>query len=227
MGKANRWRQSAVWLPILTSVGWMTLALVLFTLMVTASASDDPVVRVGAMSMAHRLDLRLLAPLANTSALTGFLLAAATPWGFFRNWWVLVKFVITTVQLNLGIFLLSPALQAAEEAARAGEPNPVAGPQMAGSAFMAGAISFQAWLSVTKPWRRTPWAGAGKLPAAPRWVLVGAVCGPLADLAIGARPVPVRSPGPRGSARSTASRSASAPGSSPSHWWRRCTSTKP
>ncbi|GLY68291.1 DUF2269 family protein [Amycolatopsis taiwanensis] len=185
MSRANRWRQSAVWLHILTSVGWMTLAVTLVTLMVTAGASDDLAVRVSAMSMAHQLDLHLLAPSANASALTGFLLAAATPWGFFRSWWVLAKFVITIVQLNLGIFLLSPALQAAEDAARAGEENPATGLQIAGTAFMAGAIAFQAWLSVTKPWRRTPFSATGKPPSAPAWVFAGSVWAPLTDLAAG------------------------------------------
>lgn len=183
--RSNRWRQSAVWLHILLSVSWMTLAVTLFTLMVIAAASDDPAVWVSATSMSHQLDLRLLAPLANASALTGFLLAAATPWGFFRNWWVLVKFLITIVQLNLGIFLLSPALETAEDAARVGAKNPAAGLEMAGTAFMASAIAFQAWLSVTKPWRRTPWSATGKLPSAPTWVFAGTVWAPLTDIAVG------------------------------------------
>lgn len=185
MSKANRWRQSAVWLHVLTSVGWMTLALTLFTLMVIAAVSDDPAVRVSALSMSNQLDLHLLAPLANAATLTGCLLAAATPWGFFRNWWILVKFVSTIVQLNLGLFLLSPALQTAEDAARAGEGNPAGGLQMAGSAFMVSALAFQAWLSVTKPWRRTPWSATSKLPSAPTWVFAGSVWAPLADIAGG------------------------------------------
>ncbi len=74
-------------------------------------ATDDPsTTRDAATSMAHLLDGRLLGPMADASAFTGIMLAAATPWGFFRHWWVLAKFLITLVQLYLGIFLLSPAL---------------------------------------------------------------------------------------------------------------------
>lgn len=198
MRATKTWRQSAVCLHILTSVAWMTLAVVLFTLMATARAATDPSVRVSALSMAGRLDLHLLAPLANASAFTGFLLCAATPWGFFRHWWVLAKFAITIVQLNAGIFLLSPALHAAEDAVRAGEQLPSPGPRLAGTACMAGAMAFQAWLSQTKPWRRTPWTAPAKPPNAPAWVFAAAVAAPLADIAVGTAlgfPLPVLSAG--------------------------------
>jgi hypothetical protein len=186
---AQRWRQAAVWLHIITSVGWMSQALALVALMTVSFTSGDVSVRVSATSMAHVLDTSLLAPLANAAAFTGFMLAASTPWGYFRHWWVLVKFAITIVQLYAGIFILSDALQDSVMAARAGEPTPPL-PQIVGAGLMAGAIAFQAWLSVVKPWQRTPWTAGGgkrapKLPTAPRWVFVATVCAPLVDIAVG------------------------------------------
>ncbi len=176
------WRHAAVWLHIITSVGWMAEALTLFALMLIGSGGD-PGRRASAMSMAHAIDLHLLAPLANASAFTGFLLAAATPWGFFRHWWVFGKFTITVVQFHVAILVLSPALADAERAALAGEPPP--GALVAGTVLMASAIAFQAWLSVAKPWKRTPWAGAAKPPTGPLWVFVAAVCANGADAGIG------------------------------------------
>ncbi|MDQ0376763.1 hypothetical protein [Amycolatopsis thermophila] len=176
------WRHAAVWLHIITSVGWMAEALTLFALMLIGSGGD-PGRRASALSMAHVIDLHLLAPLANASAFTGFLLAAATPWGFFRHWWVFGKFTITVVQFNVAIIVLSPALAAAERAALAGEPAPW--PLAGGTALMASAIAFQAWLSVAKPWKRTPWAGPGKPKTGPVWVFAAAVCAPIADAGIG------------------------------------------
>jgi hypothetical protein len=185
--RGQHWRQLTVWLHVITSVGWMGQALALASLLTLSLTTHDQSVRVGATTMANHLDVTLLANLANASAFTGFFLAAATPWGFFRHWWVLAKFTITVVQLYLGIFVLSDALRGSVVAARAGAPAP---PTLAlGACLMAGAMAFQAWLSIPKPWGRTPWAAriasgrAAKLPAAPEWMFAVAVLAVLADLA--------------------------------------------
>jgi hypothetical protein len=178
------WRQLALWLHVITSVAWMTQALTLCVLLSVCLATDDQAVRVSTTSAAELLDNRLLAPMANASAFTGFMLAAATPWGFFRHWWVLTKFAITVVQLNLGIFVLSSALAETAETAGAGG---TAGRMAVAGALMSSAIAFQAWLSIAKPWSRTPWAARDRRPAsgdtAPRWVFVVTVVVGLVDLA--------------------------------------------
>jgi hypothetical protein len=173
----KRWRQLTVWLHILSSAGWMAQAMTLCVLLSVGLGAEDDSVRDAATSMAAAVDARLLAPMADASAFTGIMLAAATPWGFFRHWWVFTKFTITLVQLFLGIFLLSPVLA----------HSVIAGPslrQVVGTALMAGAIAFQGWLSVAKPWGRTR---PGRRPAAgtaPPWVFVLTVLGGLADLAL-------------------------------------------
>src|ERR1700742_365044 len=108
---AKSWRQLAVWLHVVSGVGWMAQALALFSLITYGLAT--PGQQSAAMGMADRIDMTLLAQMANVSTFTGFMLAAATAWGFFKHWWVLAKFTISTVQLYLGIFVLSPALRAA------------------------------------------------------------------------------------------------------------------
>ncbi|MFI9643319.1 hypothetical protein ACIG87_25260 [Micromonospora sp. NPDC051925] len=183
----RRWRQLTVWLHVVTSVGWMTLALVLFVLLVASLTTESRAVAVSATSMAHLLDGRLLAPLANASAFTGLMLAAATPWGFFRYRWVLVKFAITLVQLYLGIFILDEALAETASAAATGAAGPAL-PMAVGSALMAGAIAFQAWVSIAKPWSTTRWMPADRrqvsAETAPRWVFVATVAGVAADLTV-------------------------------------------
>lgn len=190
-GRRNQtWRQLTVWLHVLTSVGWMGQGLALVSLFVLSLAAGDPDVRLAAVSMAEHLDTELLAPLANASAFTGFVLAAATPWGFLRHYWVLTKFGITLVQLHVAIFLLSPAVHESVVAARSDLPGPTA-PLLAGSILMVSAIAFQGWLSIAKPWSRTPWAEAGargraaKLPTAPRGTFVAIVFATVADLTCG------------------------------------------
>jgi hypothetical protein len=163
-----RWRQAVVWLHVVSSVAWMSQALALLVLLVS-----------GSPSAADRLDSTLLAPMANVSAFTGLLLAGATAWGYFRHWWVLTKFVLTFVQLYAGIFLLSAALR--ESAATGVVPwlQPV------GTALMASALAFQAWLSVAKPGKKTPWSPAAKPPTAPAWVFVAGIGAPIVDVAAG------------------------------------------
>ncbi|MFJ7210241.1 hypothetical protein [Amycolatopsis sp. NPDC098790] len=168
MKSSPRWRQAVVWLHVVSSVAWMSQALALVVLMSS-----------GAPAMADRLDSVLLAPMANVSAFTGLLLAGATAWGYFRHWWVLTKFALTLIQLYAGIFLLSPALR---ESAGTGA---VAWQQIAGASLMASALSFQAWLSVAKPGRKTPWSAAAKPPTAPTWVFMAGVGAPAFDVTAG------------------------------------------
>lgn len=184
--RGQTWRQLTVWLHVITSVAWMGQALALASLLTLSLTTHDQAVRVGATSMANHLDVALLANLANASAFTGFFLAVATPWGYFRHWWVLVKFALTVAQLYLGIFVLSDALRDSEVAARTGAP---ASATLAfGTCLMVGALAFQAWLSIPKPWGRTPWAARGsrgraaKLPTAPEWMFALAVLAVVADV---------------------------------------------
>ncbi|MCP2166815.1 hypothetical protein [Goodfellowiella coeruleoviolacea] len=182
--RTSRWRRVSLWLHVITSVGWMGQALAMASLLVLALTTGDSAVRAAATGMAEHVDHTLLAPLANASAFTGFMLASATPWGFFRHWWVLAKFAITVVQLHLGIFVLSAALGTAATTAAPTVPLAV------GTALMASAIAYQAWLSVAKPWSRTPWTSAAarqraaSQPGAPRWLLATALAVP-ADIGLG------------------------------------------
>jgi hypothetical protein len=109
----RRWRQLTLWLHVLTSVGWMALAVVLLALLVLAR-TDGVATAFAATAMAAYLDIALLAPLANASAATGLMLSMATAWGLAQHRWVLAKFAFTLVQLYLGIFVLSDALHDAE-----------------------------------------------------------------------------------------------------------------
>ncbi|WIY03589.1 hypothetical protein QRX60_06965 [Amycolatopsis mongoliensis] len=172
-----RWRQTVVWLHAVSSVAWMSQALALVVLMSPALA--HPGQAAAPTSMADRLDSVLLAPMANVSAFTGLLLAGATAWGYFRHWWVLTKFALTLIQLYAGIFLLSPALR------ESADTSTVTWPQIAGASLMASALSFQAWLSIAKPGKRTPWSPAAKPPTAPTWVFVAGVAAPAVDVPAG------------------------------------------
>jgi hypothetical protein len=158
-------RHLLVWFHAVTSIGWMTLALCLATLLIFGREHGDR----SAVLMAQVLDKQLLQHLGTASAFSGFMLSALTPWGYFRYWWVLAKAVISVSQLYVGAFVLSPQLD--HEA----WPRPV------GALLMVSALAFQAWLSIAKPWRQTPWSTRRKPPSAPGWFYPAAVAVPVID----------------------------------------------
>lgn len=153
---AQRARQLLVWMHIITSVGWMSQALSLFALLVFAYISvGQPDAQLSSLRMAELLDRHILVYFGNAAAYTGLMLSALTAWGYFRYWWVLTKFTITVVLLYVAIFVLAPALKAAAS----GQASSTL-PYVVAPLLMATAIAFQAWLSVAKPWKRTPWSSA-------------------------------------------------------------------
>jgi hypothetical protein len=161
-------RYLLVWFHAVTSIGWMSLALCLCILLVLGTP--------GALDAAQVLDESLLQHLATSAAFSGLMLAALTPWGYFRYWWVLTKFAITLTQLYMGIFVLGPRLATAH----AGDTFVL----LASSALMASAIAFQAWLSVAKPWPATPWSVRRiRPPSGPQWMYLAAVAIPVLDYA--------------------------------------------
>lgn len=171
----KRARTLLVWLHVVTSVGWLSQALALFTLLLYGLNTGD----VDAFRMARVLDHHVLAFMGATSAFSGMMLSATTPWGYFKHWWVLGKFVITVVQLYTGIFVLSGRLEAAAN-------GDVSAWTPVGTALMVAGFAFQTWLSVAKPWGRTPWADPKvKLPTASAKAFVLALTIPLADLGLG------------------------------------------
>jgi hypothetical protein len=170
----KRARTLLVWLHVITSVGWMSQAVALLALLLYGMESGD----VHAFEMARFLDHRVLAVMANISAFSGMMLSATTPWGYFRHWWVLAKFVITVVQLYVGVFVLSGNLEAAAQ-------GHVTVWMPVGTSLMISAIAFQAWMSVAKPWGRTSWADPKvKLPTASTAMFVVALVVPAADFAV-------------------------------------------
>jgi hypothetical protein len=63
----------------------------------------------------------LLVPLALASLASGVLLGRLTPWGLARHWWVLLELLLTTAGTVLALVVLTPSLQAAADAALAGD----------------------------------------------------------------------------------------------------------
>lgn len=90
-----RLRKFVLTAHVTTSVGWLGAVLAYLALDVTATTSRDvPTVRAAYVGM----DLTIwyaIVPLALASVLIGIINALGTPWGLFRHYWVLLKFLLT------------------------------------------------------------------------------------------------------------------------------------
>lgn len=174
-----------VFLHVMSSLGWWAMGLAQLSFIAVALGHTGTA-RLAALEAAQHLDHTLLIYFANAAAYTGIMLAALTPWGFFRYWWVTVKFTVTIVITVVGIALLGQWRQEMIDAARNAGPGPSTLLVLSSVAATVAALGFLTWVSIAKPWGRTrPGAGRERTPHRPRartFLLVTAV--PLADYAL-------------------------------------------
>lgn len=82
---------------VTSSVGWLGALGGFFVLAVAGLASEDPQTVRAAYPAMDLIARFVIVPLALASVLTGLVQALGTPWGLFRHYWVLIKFVVTVV----------------------------------------------------------------------------------------------------------------------------------
>jgi hypothetical protein len=151
-------------LHIGSSIGWLGGGFAQLTVNFVALWAADDHLRHAAHEIAHALDRWPLTALSLTAIVTGVLLGLKTKWGLIQYWWVAVKLVLTVVLLvGVPIFVGGWVLDAID---RTTAGNSLADPAYLAdrAALMASSIAiiitllFMLFLSVVKPWKRTPWA---------------------------------------------------------------------
>ncbi len=168
-------------LHVLTSVGWLTMALAQVTLILHAMTVADAQTRRSALTMTEFIDHAVLQPAATSSAYTGLVLSALTSWGFFRFTWVAVKLAVTIGGLYLGIAHLGQWLHAGVLASATGGLGPVDLSVYWATALIV-ALVLASWLSVAKPWGRIrPGKRVRREPDAHPAVWVAALLVPFVD----------------------------------------------
>jgi hypothetical protein len=190
MGKAasRAGRQVMVFVHVVSSVAWLTLALAQFALFAHGSVAD-PAIRESAYTMAVFLDHSLLQVFAEMSAFTGLMLSALTAWGLFRHWWVLIKFVISIGMFVFAIGWLGQWGEAAAAASAQGVALPLER-QLIGNLAMVAGLALAAWLSVAKPGGRVRRGSVPvKTPSPPQWLWFALLTVPLIDILVLGRPM--------------------------------------
>ncbi|HEX2299088.1 MAG TPA: hypothetical protein VHH34_11335, partial [Pseudonocardiaceae bacterium] len=140
-----------VFLHVLCSLGWWAMGLAQLSFMLVALDRTGEG-RLVALEAAQHLDHTMLIYFANAAAYTGIMLAALTPWGFFRHWWVTVKFAATIVVTVVGIALLGQWRQQMIDATRSGGPGPSTLLVLGSVAATVAVLAFLTWVSIAMPW---------------------------------------------------------------------------
>lgn len=116
------WRKVVLLAHIITAVGWLGAVLAYVALDVAALSSEDPG-RIRALWLARDLTVRYaILPLALASVGIGVVNALGTPWGMFRHYWVVMKFLLTLAAT--GILLQEASSISFMAQASAGDANP-------------------------------------------------------------------------------------------------------
>ncbi len=101
-------RKLALTTHVTTSVGWLGAVAGFFALAVAGLTSQDAqMVRAAYLAM-ELTGWCVIVPLSLTSLPTGLVMSLGTEWGLFRHYWVLAKFLITSLATILLLVHMQP-----------------------------------------------------------------------------------------------------------------------
>lgn len=155
---SKKTRQLLVFAHVVVSLGWMGAGAANVVLAMTAGYSVPGELQRICYLMISRLDDAIVIPAAFASLVSGVVLGVVTPWGVTRYWWVLIKLVVTVAVIAYSTFGIGVWVEESIQVSSAGLESPVAGPLAYGAGLNIVAFLFMTWLSVAKPWGKTPWA---------------------------------------------------------------------
>ena len=92
-----RLRKLALTAHVSSSVGWLGAVAGFLALAIAAQTSRGPEIVRGAYVAMELTGWYVIVPLCLAALLTGLVMSLGTPWGLFRHYWVLLKFVITVI----------------------------------------------------------------------------------------------------------------------------------
>ncbi|HEX6502820.1 MAG TPA: hypothetical protein VF011_06195 [Terriglobales bacterium] len=180
---------------IVSTVGWIGAIAAFLALAVAGLTNHDARIVTSAYVAMKLVGWRVIVPLGLASLLTGLVQSLGTEWGLWRHYWVIVKFVLTTVATVLLLLHMTLADRLADIANQpAFLSSRFHGPRIHMMADAAAAIALlivNTVLSVYKPRGMTPYGlrkhraqyaiGASetayvpeleKAASAPKWVKV-------------------------------------------------------
>ncbi len=171
-----RVRKLALTTHVTFSVGWLGAVVAYLTVAIAGLTSLDPQLVKGTYVTMQLMAWFVIVPFAIAALVSGLVQSLGTEWGLFRHYWIIAKFVLTTLGT---VILLLHAPRVTEMAVRAAESALASGDHSqqrlalvihaaGGLAILLGATV----LSIFKPWGKTP-HGKGEPGALKRYLLIG------------------------------------------------------
>jgi uncharacterized membrane protein len=154
-----RLRKFALTAHVTSSVGWLGTVAGFQALAIAAVRSREPEAVRGFYLAMELTGWYVIVPFCVASLVTGLIMSLGTPWGLFRHYWVLVKFLITVVA-SLILFgftqtLTSLGEMAADPTLSMGELGNLKQSPVLHSGGGMLAILVATTLAVYKPWGMT------------------------------------------------------------------------
>jgi hypothetical protein len=182
-------RKLALTAHVTSSVGWLGAVASFLVLAVSGLIGKDVQMVRSAYLATELTTWFVIVPLAFASLLTGLVIALGTPWGLFRHYWVLVKFMLTVLATTLLLLHTQPIgrlAAVARETTVAGADMRALQTQIVGDAVAALlALLVNVTLSIYKPLgmtaygrrrqevqREPPPTRGGAREGAPVWITV-------------------------------------------------------
>lgn len=134
-------------------------------LMVAALGPGESGAELFAYDMARKfVDDFVIIPGAMGCLLSGLMISAFTPWGFFKHRWVTLKWIFTVACILYGTFVLGPMINGQPGISRALGLEALTDPvyqanrsnNLLGGGLQLLAIFFMICISTLKPWKRRP-----------------------------------------------------------------------
>ncbi len=175
-------RKFALTAHVTSSVGWLGAVAAFLALAVAGLTGQDAQMVRAAYLATEFITWYVIVPLAFASLLTGLIVSLGTPWGLFRHYWVLLKFVLTILATILLLMHTRPigvlAGVAREKIVASADVGRVQVQLVADAGAAVLALLVNVTLSVYKPrgmtryGRRKQHDIADDAGSTPRWVTV-------------------------------------------------------
>lgn len=167
-----RLRKFALTAHVTSSVGWLGTVASFQTLAIAALTSRELETVRGFYSAMQLIGWYVIVPFCAASLVTGLVVSLGTPWGLFRHYWVLVKFLITVIAALI-LFGFTQTLSSLGDLAADAtlSMNELRNLNQSPALHSGGgllAILVTTILAVYKPWGMTPYGRRKRDPAAVR-----------------------------------------------------------